>query len=675
MRAFFITIFWLSTVACKDNVAQPLLSNVDNKKVVQDTNLFERLIGRAVGNGDKDLLAKLKAKTYEQKVDIILHSEQFYREGFWYLHKQRLLPGEISAASSSAERKLKDSLALKLELEDVARQDNYWEILTYHDRWLHIGDNFDFPYACAKMLLAQQKADDTSDYISDCSKSLKQSKPPKCHTNTAGKYVCLEFRCQTNDEGEEVCSEVKCESNDKGEEVCVEVTSKQEEQVATGEEVYTKLIEFISDNFFRDISADSNFPFVTKLEAAVAWHEINGNNPQKRVFVDGGSKNPSFIKLKVPASMQGVHASPLWLSTHFTSETNLHLHRARVIYYSWFCEGISPDQATKSNKKTPQAEIDHFKPYLPQDDRHASADSNCFGCHKMIQPLANYFGRMSTGVDYNKTESLRNIEDVNAFFHINYEEDDTKLPLRNNIGAGYYLGNDEKGEPEFFKQGHNPAGGTAPSMADLAALLTRLPKVKRCVIRYTWNKIFGCEARLSEKELSEATNYFASNANFRALLAYLLKTAKATTYFTEKDGAATVQAQVAAEEESSMTCADANTAWNGHTGENYNIENKGASIIEGVCETCHHTEGLFSDSSKLPRVYMRSNSTQQGAMMPLNNTVHPAISGLDNALAVQRKVFRCFIEDKAQQENITLPLLPACVADSIDLQKIHEVGE
>ena len=650
MRTFFITVFWLSTMACKDNVSQPLLSNVDNKEIVQGTYIFERLIGRAVGNGDTDLLAKLKAKTYEQKIDLILHSEQFYREGFWYLHKQRLLPGEISPASNSVERKLKDSLALKLELEDVARQDNYWEILTYRARWLPFNDRL--PDTCAQMLLAQQKAEDTSNYISDCYDSL----------SSLNKWEYSDSDSSRN--------RWECHEAD-GNQECPEVSSEQREQEVSGEEVYAKLIKFISDNFFRDITSDRDFPFATKLEAAVAWHEIDAKN---RVVVYAAERGTYFIKLKLPASMQGVHASPLWLSTHFTSETNLHLHRARIIYYSWFCEGISPDQATKSNIATPEKEIDNFKGYLPKSDRHASADSNCFGCHKMIQPLANYFGNMAIGADYNKTEILRDLRSVNAFFHLSYDNN-SKLPLRNDIGAGYYSGVDEQSQPEFYEHGHNRAGGTTPSMKDLAELLTHLPKVKRCVVRYTWNKIFGCEARLSEKELSAATGYFTNKANFHALLAYLLTTEKATTYFTEKDGAATVQAQVAAAAESSMTCAAANTAWNTHTGENDSISDNGDRIIKGVCLTCHHTKGLFSDSSKLPRVYMRSNSTQQGAMMPLANNVSPALSGLYNALAVQRKVFRCFIEDKAEQENITLSPLPACVADSIDLQKIHEVGE
>ena len=96
--AYLIIVAVLTTITCKGEppAARVLDSNYDGAKVVQLNGLFSKLIGREAGRRDRSIggisKAELRTKSYGEQIDGILQSEQFYREGFWHFHEDRLLP-------------------------------------------------------------------------------------------------------------------------------------------------------------------------------------------------------------------------------------------------------------------------------------------------------------------------------------------------------------------------------------------------------------------------------------------------------------------------------------------------------------------------------------------------------------------------------------------------------
>ena len=68
MRAFFITVFWLSAAACKDNIAQPLLSNVDNPEYAYDTFFSASLSTKLLAIATMTYLISLEQQTKAHNV-------------------------------------------------------------------------------------------------------------------------------------------------------------------------------------------------------------------------------------------------------------------------------------------------------------------------------------------------------------------------------------------------------------------------------------------------------------------------------------------------------------------------------------------------------------------------------------------------------------------------------
>lgn len=702
MKIFcFIAVAWLAVAACKDEppAAHVLDSSADEPSIVQLNGLFAKLIGRPIARKDVRNAAKigdftkaeLETQTYATQVDNILRSKQFYREGFWHFHEDRLL----LAKGTRDHNETSDHLALKLELEDVARSDNYWNILTYRDRWLDMeGLALD---DCSFYLDPDYQ--DTY-YRQDCIHFLQAVLHPEIENDR----ICIEYLDENREwqqkarkftdiykarccpatgesiaaQDTELCSRVNTDYSTlfNGENFCAvaqktvtdsscgrrdSYSSEKYKDIGDSGTVSSQLFTWDDNKIYTALSL---YISLHLSEEADVFISANVTKPEagETIYYHDNENDTYLIKATLPAILQGIHASPLWLSTHYTSDNNQHLHRARIIYHSWFCERVSPNQAKKEGGRPPKAEIDTFASYFLPDDEHAKGLSNCFDCHKMIQPLANYFGRMSIGVRYDNMGQLG----INAARFLQKETAGSKLPLPTNIKTGYY--NLHKGE--FFTWGHNQHG-----MAGLASLLSNLPKVKRCVVKYTWNKIFGCEAELSEKEISDAVNYLPS---YRALLTHLLTTEKAKAYFIPEEdneqwnGEQIFREMVAQERAAqSLSCEQAE--------EKANAESiSGESIVTNVCKRCHamaindDEELIFNNSrDHLETIYLRSNSMELGPMMPMGG--YRSVAELENSRSLQRKVFRCFIEEKAAAMSVELPALKDTRCTTIDHKTIHRV--
>ena len=746
---FFITI--VVCVACKDEpVAQLLDSRSDKPEVVQFNGLFYKLIGREVGNRDKNNIAgytkaALNKQEYAEQIDNILQSEQFYEEGFWHFHEDRLLLGrEVAYAEES------DRAALRREMADIARADNYWDIFTYRDRWLSLSDlklkkckeyintegDASSPNArnrCAHYLQAVMRPeveheDICISYQEEDEGILTQKEKARKFTDIYRDRCCASEGVASQDTdmcnkinngytnlfSEDFCAAAEKTVIDSHCDVNNDDSGMEDEPILSsggGSDDDLKEQNYPSQ---RVIWNDSQFKEALTLYISLHLAEdtdlfIDVSVPQGNIYHSDSKTSESFIKATFPENLQGIHASPYWLSTHYTSDSNQHLHRARIIYHSWFCERITPNQAKQEGGDPSDNEKKRFEGYFPTGDAHKNSSKNCFDCHTMIQPLANYFGRMSVGVRYeNDRLSTMNAE---HFLQGESEEDDKKLPLRADIGTGYFNIHKDK----FFEWGHNK-----PGMVGLGELLSSLPKVKRCVVKYTWNKIFGCENELSQKEISEAVPYLTS---YRSLLTHLLMTEKAKAYFIPEKGNAQwngerVLREMIAEEREARRwqCAHEKTEEEKNTKlleemfvEEYdNHLSSGEGIVTSICARCHNDDKKFintDDSGNitfkndvtaemLQTIYLRTNSEKLGGMMPSGG--YTAIEAVDNVLAseiasddpeylkeikargtnsqeIQRNIFKCFIENKAKVRGIKLPELQSCA--TIDHKKKHETME
>ena len=709
---FFIAL--VVFVACKgEPVAQVLDSRSDNPEVVQFNGLFQKLIGREVGISDKNDIAgytkaDLNKQEYAAQVANILQSKQFYEEGFWHFHKDRLLLGRETTSQDEGI----DHAALRREMVDIARADNYWDILTYRDRWLSLR-RLGLLYECEDYLNTEGDANARN----KCAYFLQAV----MHPEVEHEEICVRY--QEEDEGIPTLKEKARKFTDIYRDRCCASAGVASQDTGMCNKINNSYTNLFSEDFcavaakpvidnYCDVNNDSsgmvknvpplssgegggdddskeqNYPtppftwkdskFKDALALYISLHLaedtdlfIDVSVPQGNIYHSDDQAWENFIKVTFPENLQGIHASPYWLSTHYTSDSNQHLHRARIIYHSWFCERITPNQAKNEGGGPSKAEKERFEDYFPIGDAHKNSSKNCFDCHTMIQPLANYFGRMSVGVRYENDRSLT----MNAarFLQGESEEDDKKLPLRAGIGTGYF--NIHK--DDFFKSGHN-----VPGMVGLGKLLSNLPKVKRCVVKYTWNKIFGCENELSQKEISDAVPQLTS---YRSLLTHLLMTEKAKAYFipeegnTQWNGQRVLREMVAAEREAArLSCNEAETqaVANNISGEN---------IVTSKCATCHSnderfitteddgTEIIFKDDEFLKTVYLRSNNTELGPMMPQGG--YSEVAGINNSRAVQRQVFKCYIEEQAKSRGIELPELKDTSCAEIDHKKNHEIME
>ena len=445
--ACFIIATTLTAAACKGEppVAQVLDSNSDKPSVVQFNGLFFKLIGRQVGRRDRNDIggiskAELETKEYEEQVDNILKSKQFYQDGFWHFHEERLLLGKAVRELISA---IVDHEALKLEMEDVARSDNYWDIFTYSDRWLpldglQLNDCSDYldsepnsdyhdenQHRCTHFLQAvlhpEVEHRDNCIYYSD-----EEGKKARKFTDIYKDRCCSATEGSIAEQDTELCNRMKTDYEILFQENFCAVAAKpvidsyckktgnsggdskelQSEEDGDGNTIAEALpFTWDKSNIYKALSLYISLHLSEGAADVFIEASIAPPKAEESIY-RRGDEYGSFIKVTLPTALQGIHASPYWLSTHYTSDNNQHLHRARIIYHSWFCEGISPNQAKEEGGKPTQAETAKFAKYFPAGDKHAESHNNCYDCHKIIQPLANYFGSMSVGVKYEDGRQL-----------------------------------------------------------------------------------------------------------------------------------------------------------------------------------------------------------------------------------------------------------------------------
>lgn len=518
MSSFNLTVFLLSLIlGCQDrsSTTETKDSRADTPKVKQLTNLFESIIGRQLSHKDTEINEitplDLVDKSYEDQVDAILNSQQFIDDGFFYLHQQRMLLLKRLDASILEILSFKELDDLRLELRHLAENsDDYWEILSYRYRYLNLDELGDALRSVAKecntkcrrdikrgieRLITSEDDDNIKLYpyhdrcCSESAETLAKTQQfcQKLNTNTQklfGKDFCI------------LSSPPDNTVNSQRQNKKPNLQQPAEPKPDPDKDLQLAINTYLS--LFLGVRTDEWFDIdVGKI--------TDGNLPIVEFDLS------RYLKVeKFPEDLQGIHASPFWLWAHRTSLENQHLRRARVIYHSWYCQNISPDQAEKTGAFPSKADTEAFSKYFAKDDSHATGDNNCFGCHKIVQPLANYFGKLAGA----------SVVEADAQYGLG-----AKFLARPSEGfdrpGGYWQ------DGTFY--------GDYRGLAGLAKSLPAIPKVSECLVNSAWNTMLGSDLpQLTPEEVSDAINKFKeTDNNYRELLKHLLLTDKATTYFTK----------------------------------------------------------------------------------------------------------------------------------------------
>ena len=596
MRRCFLLIFLAGCVS-QTPVAEVKDTYQDTAGWQIFSQLFEEIMGRSVGDTEvvshrqdnaitsvKLFAAWLKNRDnedyYVALVDLLLNSQQYIDEGFFHLHSSRLLLdglGNEDFLRNSAH----DFQALKLEMQHLAQTDNYWEMLTYRTKWLSIGyeDQSGINLQTCMLIFMDDSSDDSYHRSSsDEEESEGLSEDEKDSYVAYKQRLCIDFLLASflpdyNYNEGSLCHKVglkneyfnkkfssvfstRCGEEDSvnKDEFCQELNSGYQDVLGknyydidridtdvcnesigdkvpedgyddnnSDSEVVDPLRTKISENIIKAIyfyislymSSDAN----TFVKVEVPEHKNISDLVQKGEQQEGGRGEVFFLQAKLPPALQGIHATPFWLSRHRTSASNRGLHRARLLLYSWFCEHIAPDAANLSGEGAVTVP-DNLRDFFADDDKHASSDPNCFGCHRRVQPLANYFGLLAHGVPYNQ-----DLEFDDSWYHRRLLEKE----FFHTRPGGYY----NTAEGKFFADASGKAI-TGHGMSGLADLLSKHPLVPQCVVKSTWNGMFGQKNSLRSKEVAEAVEKFKqSDFNYREMLKHLLLSDKAKTFFTK----------------------------------------------------------------------------------------------------------------------------------------------
>lgn len=641
MKIIFL-IFILFNSVSYAQVGKINVSGNSKPEVAMLNRIFALVIRRSPTVAEKkqylEDLGKYQSKTkvsyYKKLLAKVLASEAYYKEGFFNLQQERLLISH-QGTKTFLQTSATDYNTLRMEMEDIARANNYWDILTFGDRWVRLSD-LELYYACRQVVI-----DDSSAYYRDkCRDFLAAGFDPGIehpswdNTDITQRFSTIYYErcCQQPEEGDDFCRQLDIEYQKLfTQNFCAVAETKTESTPPEWDD--QQLQTAIS--FYASLRLSQDQDFFTRAE-------ILPDTLQRKGY-------RYYIKVELPEDLQGIHASPYWLSRHRSSQKNRHLHRARLIYHSWLCESVSPDDTNMSGGKPPMPE--EFAPYFALDDVHAREAGSCFNCHRMVQPLANYFGKLTMGINYNDTGSYYSTPFRQRFYELDNPFDRP---------GGYY---DEKNK-KFFPFGNNDRG-----MKGLADLLQNLPKVHRCLVNSTWNGFFGYEWALGGKEVETiVSKFFKTELDYQALLTHLLTTEKSIKYFTE--GAQSFYNIILKErQEQELTCTSVEN----------NVYNITASdVIKNTCGACHSSHGKFmnadkefavTDNNYLITIYNRVTGLASPAMPQGGMYFNPSDPA---SFPTQKKLLTCFLEAKAKETGIDL--VNDAAMSVADTESMHTVN-
>ena len=553
--------------------------------------------------------AENKEIYYRRALAKILASKAWREQGFFNLHRDRLLL-DLQGTNTYNRDTLNNNLrSLKKDFSQLAVADNYWDILTYRERFFYFKRS-SIDYFCID---ENGYNTDIEVFAGNCVENY--FKRISDEDDSYGKVV-RRYCQEINQHYQEVFPQDFCKLD---EDAVNDLIAKGKAQPH----------EFASLRKTIDMSSDA--PFFTP----VTFPQELRRGENFLVEKDSSGATHFFIKVPMPAYLQGVHASKYWLSRHTTNKANQNLHRAKIIWHSWFCSKISPDQASITKNTPTSEEVAYVQEYFDPNDEHTRKDRNCFACHRRIQPVANYFGKLSLDGEKFLAPDSEAFARPGGYWH----DDATQT-----VG------------------GHFSEFGRQAGLEGLADLLSNLPRVRKCLVNYTWENFFSSKYSLTATDTEKAVKVFENSGfNYRSLITHLLTKPEAIKYFT-----AGHQVFYDMVESKKLTCDVATTK--GNT----------VDVIKSSCLSCHgvkdeasdeyvevdyYAEGYFnSDGSitatgdKLQKLY----DVIDTGYMPSDGEDYTLLSGYSIAESndIQKKILMCHIETKMQQEGLSVPDAP-----------------
>ena len=447
---------------------------------------FESIVGRTPS---PDELNSFQGIPFDNVVTKILDSQAFLEEGYYHQHRDRLLIGEMTQTESRQENAYWDYCSMRLEMEDQGRKENgagdYWNILRYKERWLHLDADSTIHRCLMEVPITS---------------FLQQNDSLKGCNTVLTMYPALQdvFEKQIRPMAETAAGSLKLPQTENGRNfISAYLTMK---YLPEG-----KVLRVVEEPVLREVQGDPS-----------------GRCRMARVAkkVSGTAKGRYYIKVEMPQEIAGIHANPYWLNSHYTSEKNRNLHRARLVYYSYFCSQISPDMAETGEQI--QVSPD-FEPFFDPEDIHVRKGGSCYECHKRIQPVANYFGTLNWGKSYDI------VPELNYF-----EEKGFDRPGAYWIEDVASVDDPSVLEPRFFRYNTELRG-----MLGLADILSNHDGVQQCVIRSTWSNLFGRDYGIKDDEMVSAMAAFQNDgkASLTRLIKHLsLENTRGRAYFEQGPG-------------------------------------------------------------------------------------------------------------------------------------------
>ena len=511
------------------------------------TRVYRKLVGRDPTPAE---IGQLRTATLAQMVDTVLASPDFKRDGFFGYQRDRLLlhrDGDEGWLKAS----LPDYCALKLDLEEVARADadggGYYEILRYRDRYVPLSQAaLGVPLGCmtskvgdlkrAVLALDTQSPPPTDGGVEDAGvEEAAAPEPIPAVAQTCAQYIRFREPFRT--------------------ELLALDASVDDTPVASTAPAVKLMKEGLSQSLFRPMwSMNPQDPQPEPIEIVLD----GGGKPFLRGFdklpnercntVDaltspilpstpgqfgGLVEHPLYLKVRVPAPIEGVHGSMYWLSRHGSTKKNRDLHRARLVFFSYMCTEISPAMAAIGGGD-PQP-IDELVPYFDPEDEHVRTSANCYNCHTQVQPVANYFGELTKGASYAGDQ-------VGGGF--------------GGFAMSYYQQGDGFRRPGGLWKGDafHPNGAGKFGMEGLADLLSDFEPGHDCITKNAWGSMIGSGYPLTDEERAAAIAAFKGDGTYRFanLLRHLAVENKRGKAFFEGGEAALA----AVRPESSPDCRD-----------------------------------------------------------------------------------------------------------------------
>lgn len=535
-----LVLVGISCVQTREDPAEIKAGEQTSQAIIQ--RVFAKLIGR---NPKAVEVKNFYGKSYEQFITDLLNSNYYQDDIFYRLHEQRLLlnpEGNPSFLSNARNH----YCGMRWDMARYASSSDYWDILTDTRHWIPVATR-----GCFSGLSAAQ----VIEAVTAVGANAGNEKQNSCVNELNAIVANSEFA--TLDGLRTTLEALSPAEKDKGL-LFLEVGQKLlkamiSQQLFPDKDLGLTPREGEPKNFF-----DFELSFVP-LPRAIA--NPGSSDVTSCEYVNVTSQQLAtteydylFFRVNFPDFAAGIHGTPYYLNRHYSKASNSNLHRGRMLYFSYLCEDLPPS-AANPNGDLPLT-FTQLDPYFSPADKHATSAGNCYQCHSVIQPLGNFFSRLTWGRSYNEE----------------YREALSETERPETYPAGLWQGS------AFYGEGNHWG------LSGLRETFASLPQANRCIISSLWSQLGSKDMAILPEERLRSQERFASGNYKEMLLHVLTKEPRIRDYLTK--GEITV---VSAED--AIKCDDP---------KGYALTEEQSNQFSKSCSGCHaNTQPVFYKDDKL----------------------------------------------------------------------------